>query len=84
MPSFTRALVGLLGLLPCAALGAQQPPPAVVHEDLQYAEGFAKDSRRNRLDVYVPRALPALPPLVMFVHGGGWTAGSKDGQGVLG
>ncbi len=80
-----RALVGLVGLLPFASLHAQQaPPPAVVHEDLQYAEGFAKDSRRNRLDVYVPRAAKSLPPLVMFVHGGGWTAGSKDGQGVLG
>ncbi len=51
-------------------------------EDVQYAEGFANEPRRNRLDIYLPRGV-ARPPLVMFVHGGAWTGGSKDGWGAL-
>jgi|GEM_PF-2712364 len=50
--------------------------PVVVHEDLQYSE-VAKQPRRNRLDLFVPAA-ESPPPLVMFVHGGSWTGGSKD------
>jgi acetyl esterase/lipase len=35
--------------------------------------------RRERLDVYVPTARAAGPrPLVVFVHGGRWSSGSKD------
>ena len=48
-----------------------------MHEDLQYAEGFANEPRRNRLDLYVPGGVPR-PPLVMFVHGGVWTGGKKE------
>ena len=50
--------------------------PVAVHEDLLYFEA-AKQPRRNRLDLYVPSAQEP-PPLVMFVHGGSWTGGSKD------
>lgn len=33
-----------------------------------------------KLDVYQPRALTAPNPTVIFFHGGGWTAGSKEGS----
>ena len=78
------------------ALGANVPPatarPAVtVHEDLQYAEGFAREPRRNRLDLYLPDVRSAAaregatkPPLLMFVHGGTWSGGSKDRYAALG
>lgn len=54
-----------------------------LREDLQYAEGHAREARRNRLDLYMPKRA-SKPPLVMFIHGGGWSAGSKDGYGSLG
>lgn len=56
----------------------------VEHLDLRYAEGVAKDPRRNELDLYVPAGLPAPPPLVLFVHGGTWTGGNKEVFGFVG
>ncbi len=53
------------------------PVPATVVRDLQYHDGFARSPRRNELDLYLPRDVQS-PPLVMFVHGGAWTGGSKD------
>lgn len=53
-----------------------------VLEDLQYAEGFAREPRRNRLDLYLPAGV-AKPPLVMFVHGGFWTGGKKEHGAAL-
>ncbi|MCK5943538.1 MAG: alpha/beta hydrolase [Planctomycetes bacterium] len=58
------------------ALAPQPQGPVAVHEDLAYSEA-ALQSRRNRLDLYVPRAA-APPPVVMFVHGGSWTGGRKE------
>lgn len=73
-------LIPVLALLAGSAAGqgggAPKPEP-VVHYDVQYAEGIARDGRRNSLDVYLPPGVKA-PPLVMFVHGGGWSAGHKD------
>lgn len=78
--------VACLGLL-----GPQDPVPAqepvTVHEDVQYGDA-ARQPRRNRLDLYVPAAKAgsdeAKPPIVMFVHGGSWTGGSKDRYDWLG
>jgi acetyl esterase/lipase len=47
-----------------------------VDEDITYATA-AKDPQRNRLDLYRPKGVDK-PPLVMFVHGGTWVAGSKE------
>ena len=59
------------------------PPQQVeLHEDLQYSDA-APQPRRNRLDLYVPKK-GASPPVVMFVHGGSWTGGSKDQFGRIG
>lgn len=54
-----------------------------VHHDLEYAAGIARDGRRNSLDLYLPDGVQR-PPLVMFVHGGGWAAGSKERYPPLG
>ncbi|MBM4061816.1 MAG: alpha/beta hydrolase [Planctomycetes bacterium] len=61
-------------------------PPALpkfeIVRDERYAE-TSPDSKRNQLDLFLPlgpdgkRATPP-PPLVMFVHGGGWMGGNKD------
>ncbi|HEX6810965.1 MAG TPA: alpha/beta hydrolase [Planctomycetota bacterium] len=85
-------LVSLVAMAPVAAqpqasASAPAAPDAPAHrvevkEDLQYAEGFAREPRRNRLDLYLP-ADSQKPPLVMFVHGGSWTGGKKEHVGGL-
>ena len=47
----------------------------VVHQDIEYA---VADGISLRLDLYLPEAPEGLAPLVLWVHGGGWRAGSKD------
>ncbi len=51
------------------------PPGVVVDRDLEYAR---VGDRSLRLDLYRPEAPTESPrPLVVWVHGGGWRAGSK-------
>lgn len=45
-----------------------------VHRDVQYAEA----SKSQVLDLYVPKDKDQPHPVVMFLHGGGWTSGSKN------
>ncbi|SHI36682.1 Acetyl esterase/lipase [Hymenobacter daecheongensis DSM 21074] len=55
--------------------------------DLAYvpASDPAFDTERHRLDVYAPRAQAAAPrPVVLFIHGGSWTSGSKDFYSFIG
>jgi acetyl esterase/lipase len=57
---------------------AEQPtlPEGVkVERDLAY--GTHKE--RNTLDLYLPPDVTALRPLVIWIHGGAWRGGSKDG-----
>lgn len=58
-------------LLPMAA-PAQKPPR--VQRDIAYAE---PRNERQLLDVYAPASGSGLP-VVVWVHGGGWMAGSKE------
>lgn len=62
--------------------GWAQQEPITVHHDIQYSD-VARQPRRNRLDLFVP-ATKSPPPLIMFVHGGSWTGGRKDGFHLLG
>lgn len=85
----TRALTVLLAVL---ALGAPAPgqqrqrgrevslPPGIQkHADLVYA---TLGDRELRVDVYAPSSRPESPiPAVVWVHGGGWRGGSKEGIG---
>lgn len=48
------------------------PDNAAIHMDLAYAD----DSPRNVLDLYIPEAADT-PPIVMFMHGGGFSRGDK-------
>ena len=83
-PRLLLPLVGatLLALAPAA--GAQKkdapllplpPPPGVeVLRDLEYDQG---GHERNRLDLYLPRKATRPLPVIVWVHGGGWTRGDK-------
>lgn len=46
------------------------------HRDLVYVEG---GHERNKLDLYLPEKAAGPLPLIIWVHGGGWQNGSKDG-----
>jgi len=50
------------------------PEGVVVHRDVAYVSGGHK---RQKLDLYLPRAEKKLP-LIIYVHGGAWLAGSKE------
>jgi len=56
---------------------AQVPSGAILEKDIAYIPG---GSKAQVLDLYLPETAgkPAVP-LLMFVHGGGWRGGSKDG-----
>lgn len=50
-----------------------------VHRDIP----FAPYGRRGMLDVYTSEVTPAAgAPVLLQVHGGGWTIGNKDQQGL--
>ena len=52
----------------------------VVRRDVVYADVPGVDPQRLSLDLYLPnetQAAPSRRPIVLYVHGGGWTAGSK-------
>ena len=72
-----RVLASVLWLL----LGATRPLPAQSAAprelpDLPYVTG---GSERQKLDLYLPAVPAGAParPLVVWVHGGGWEAGSR-------
>jgi acetyl esterase/lipase len=48
----------------------------VVTADVQYAKASEKSAPFQRLNVYAPRSGKDLP-IVLFVHGGGWTRGDR-------
>ncbi|MEO0447135.1 MAG: alpha/beta fold hydrolase [Verrucomicrobiota bacterium] len=56
------------------------PDSIEVLKDLPYADN---DNPRQALDLYLPRSRDAEKPLplLVFIHGGGWQSGSKDGAG---
>jgi acetyl esterase/lipase len=73
-------------LLVPSAVFAQQPPVPLSIEaklDLPYA---ATDNPRQRLDLFLPKERDAAKklPVLVFVHGGAWQAGSKEqGRGQV-
>ncbi|GAA1924777.1 alpha/beta hydrolase [Nocardioides marmoribigeumensis] len=50
-----------------------------VHKNVPYA---AEHGRRGLLDVYKPKGDVSGAPVLLQVHGGGWTIGNKDQQGL--
>jgi acetyl esterase/lipase len=80
-------LLGFAGMTTLAMAPAQLPaqkvqpkPPALptgvdAHRDLTYGP----HPERNTLDLFVPKSGVPLP-LVIWVHGGAWSAGSKTGN----
>jgi acetyl esterase/lipase len=60
---------------------AQPPLPKLpegtkVRTNLEYVPG---GHERQRLDLYVPGKADTPPPVIVWIHGGAWMGGSKDG-----
>jgi acetyl esterase/lipase len=55
--------------------GRRVPEGAKVLRDLEYA---TVDGQSLKLDLYVPEKPETKPPLLVWIHGGGWTKGSKS------
>jgi acetyl esterase/lipase len=77
-------LSSLRGQTPIAsetnAPAATNPAPATagvtIQKDIEYVPG---GGAAHLLDLYLPESGGNNVPLVIFVHGGGWHSGSKDG-----
>ncbi len=65
------AIIGL-GLVHHKTVAAPTQP---VFTDIDYA---AFDPARNTLDLYLPPKAKGRPPVVVWIHGGGWREGNKD------
>jgi acetyl esterase/lipase len=64
----TLSLLGLLWLLPLVHGG-----DFTLHSDMPYLE----PERAEKLDIYLPKAVAGKVPVVLYIHGGGWTQGDK-------
>jgi len=53
------------------------PEGTVIHTDISYA---ADTSSLHKLDIYLPPNPKKSHPLLIWIHGGGWTAGNKYGD----
>jgi acetyl esterase/lipase len=65
-------LLGLVLLLSLPSLGHTAPADAPSVADIVYAK---VNDHELKLDLYMPKDVKK-PPLVVFIHGGGWKAGS--------
>jgi acetyl esterase/lipase len=58
-------------------------PDVKVTRDIAYAAPISgAKSRRNLLDVYQPREPGTKRPVLLQIHGGGWSIGDKEQQGL--
>jgi len=78
----------IAGALTAAALvlplhAADTKAAVETHTNLTYFSGEGADKYRHRLDLYVPKGKRDVP-VMMFVHGGGFTVGIKDQYAFVG
>jgi acetyl esterase/lipase len=80
-PAVTACL--LLPALASPARAAEKGFAVDVRTNITYYSGEGADKYRNRLDLYLPKGQRDVPVMV-FVHGGGFTVGIKDQYGFVG
>jgi acetyl esterase/lipase len=75
MPRLAPLAQFALALSLCGFVRAAESAPRVLKD-----VSFLAPDRAEKLDVYLPAALPAgtLAPAVVWIHGGGWTGGTKN------
>ena len=80
-----RTIAAGVALLALAVPARAADPRTAVepHLNLTYYSGDGADKYRHRLDLYVPKGKKDVP-VMMFVHGGGFTVGIKDQYAFVG
>lgn len=79
-------LIALLALASAPVGFAQAPDPVAlsvayrVDADITYLEA---DGYESKLDLYLPRAPGGPWPTLLYIHGGGWIGGTKEGASML-
>jgi acetyl esterase/lipase len=58
--------------------GSKLPEGTKVHRKLEYVKG---GHERQRLDLYVPAKADAPLPVIVWIHGGAWSGGSRANTG---
>ena len=66
---------------PEARMTGNPPPPTVpegvkAYRDLAYVEN---GHERHKLDLFIPAGAKEALPLILWIHGGGWQSGRKEG-----
>ena len=79
--ALSRAVLAVLVL--ASPLRAAEIPGVEVRTNLTYFSGEGSDKYRHRLDLYLPKGRRDVP-VMMFVHGGGFTVGIKDQYAFVG
>jgi acetyl esterase/lipase len=85
----TKRLVAMLGVTALAACSPVRIFNALMPRDsggvrLVHDAPFGAE-KRQRLDVYAPCQTGAEPlPVIVFLYGGSWNSGTKDGYGFVG
>lgn len=88
IPACVLLLTVVLLAWPAAAVEETKAPKSggsfevEVHKDIPYIEGKEVDDRQ-KLDLYLPKGAKDYPTL-FFIHGGGWTKGSRSGFDRIG
>ncbi len=65
----------LSGAVPMVNMSAPVPETIAAHKDIEYA---APDGHPLKIDLYVPKDAAIPPPVLLFIHGGGWEKGKKE------
>jgi acetyl esterase/lipase len=84
MRSLSRTLFALVGFAALAGptARAQQKAPSPPEGTTTEKNLAFGDHERQKLDLYLPKS-DSPTPLVIWIHGGGWEGGSKDGGNPL-
>lgn len=77
--SFPAAVVAQDATIPAKPMSYE----VEVKKNIAYYDGKDADEERHKLDLYLPKGKKDFP-VVFFVHGGAWTAGSKDRHAKVG
>ncbi len=78
MKAFLLLAAGLSLASPAFSQQMPRPAPpagAKAHRDLAYVDG---GHERQKLDLYLPEKSDGPLPVILWIHGGGWMAGSKE------
>src|SRR6516225_3220286 len=76
--SLAWTMTALLAWTGAASAQPKLPDGVKAVRDLEYVPG---GHERQRLDLYLPEKPDGLLPVIVWVHGGGWLGGSKEGGG---